>query len=66
MQSDSNPDQVDAEKFWEQVNLGIVYRGILRGGYNSQSFLVGWGFADYWCTLLKLQYILCCELMFII
>ena len=33
MQSDSNPDQVDAEKFWEQVNLGIVYRGILRGGY---------------------------------
>jgi hypothetical protein len=31
MQSNSNPDTVDAEMFWEQVNLGILYRGILRG-----------------------------------
>jgi hypothetical protein len=26
-----NPDEVDAEMFWEQVNLAIIYRGILRG-----------------------------------
>jgi hypothetical protein len=31
MQSNSNPDKVDAEMFWEQVNLGILYRGIPRG-----------------------------------
>ena len=31
MQSDSNLEEVDAEMFWQQVNLGILYRGILRG-----------------------------------
>ena len=30
-ESELNPDVVDAEVFWEQVNLGIIYRGILRG-----------------------------------
>ena len=26
-----NAVMVDSDKFWEQVELGILYRGILRG-----------------------------------
>ncbi|XP_046844969.1 uncharacterized protein LOC124438806 isoform X1 [Xenia sp. Carnegie-2017] len=30
-ESDAPADEVDAEKYWQQVNCGILYRGVLRG-----------------------------------
>ncbi|XP_046858666.1 uncharacterized protein LOC124452120 [Xenia sp. Carnegie-2017] len=29
-ESDAPADEVDAEKYWQQVNCGILYRGVLR------------------------------------